>query len=88
MKCEEHPETCLLTILAVKICRHICLLHDYFGDTTPTFPAEGNASLRYSKAIILYRTSTTLKQTVAATMFPEYVYKIEVTLTITTCSVL
>jgi hypothetical protein len=29
--------------------------------------------LRYLKAIILYRTSTTLKQTVAATMFPEYI---------------
>jgi len=45
MKCEEHLETSLLTILAVKICRHICLLYDYFGDTTPTFPAGGNASL-------------------------------------------
>jgi hypothetical protein len=25
MKCEEHPENCLLTILTVKICRHIRL---------------------------------------------------------------
>ena len=80
MKREEHPETCLLTILAVKICRHTCL---YAFCTTffSLFRMHNSNASRRKKCFceihegdnFISNLINSKKKIGAATMFPEYI---------------